>query len=119
MKLDRIVIGFGTKTSLSNADISDPIQTEFRSQWRTCLQSDILKQLDMSPVKNNFVLHVRSLDPSYISRHPNSYVLEFENLLKLLVESRRVELSQCEQVISQYKSMVQNDKELFQAARIL
>ena len=110
MKLDRIDIGFGTRTSLNNADVSDPIKAEFRSQCRTCLQSTILKLLDMSPLKKNCVPQLHSLDPSYISRHPNSYVLEFENFLKLLVESRRIEFSQCEQVISQYKSMVENDK---------
>lgn len=102
----KINIGFGATTSLATADVGIAKEAEFRQQCLDCYKSIRSKLKERSPIKYDFVLSLRSFNPQYIIRHPNSTITNFENLLSCLINNKFYNPTECETLLKQYKKFV-------------
>ena len=106
VKNKNINIGFAVKGHLSKAGVGDVRITEFRHQCLTCYEAIVSKLKERSPIKYDFVLHLRSLSPQYITKHPNGSIKCFEKLLECLIEYKYLNSADCDIVLGEYKNLI-------------
>ena len=102
----KISIGFVAATSLTAADVGIAEESEFRQQSFLCYKSIVAKLKERSPIKHDFVLHLRSFSPQYIVNHPNSSVTHFEKSLTYLINTNFFKPTECDEMIKQYKNFI-------------
>ena len=101
-----INIGFAAKGYLSKASVGDARKFEFRHQCLTCYEGILSKLKERSPIKYEFVLHLRSLSPHYIITHPNGSIKCFEKILECLINYKYLNAADCDCILKEYKSLI-------------
>ena len=105
-KNKEIVVGFVAgkelKILLSAKKVSERQALEFRNECRSFLVSVINEMTEKTPLKYPLAKHLSCFDPRAMARDEAGSKRKMKSLLNALVSAKRLNVSQCDEILWQY-----------------
>ncbi len=94
------------KELLVKKSASEKQVMEFRMESKNCLQTIVEKLLEKSPIQYTLTRKLTCLDPRKMAKDKNSCKEKMKALLECLVQVKRVDERDCDDIVREYSSFV-------------
>ena len=106
-----IDIGFvaGEQLKVVGRSVSERDVLEFRMQCKDFILALITKIKAKSPLNYSLVRNLQCLDPKVIATKPEDAVANFRRVLQSLVQSKKLNISKCDDILTQFNEFTTSD----------
>ena len=111
LDVEKLDVGFVAATKLKELQaakkISDRQTYEFRKEFQSFLTATVGKLIEKTPIAYSLARNLCCLDPIHIVTEKEASCARFKIVLKKLVECKRVDIHDCDILLSQYSEFTE------------
>lgn len=111
LDVEKLDVGFVAATKLKELQaakkISDRQTYEFRKEFQSFLRATVGKLIEKTPIAYSLARNLCCLDPIHIVTEKEASCARFKIVLKKLVECKRVDIHDCDILLSQYSEFTE------------